>query len=87
MILWIIQRRENEVDKRKFLDELANILDADTVNDSDNLRDFDSWDSLSVLSIVAMADSKFGFTLTFPEIKGLTTVADLWAHFEKNRGR
>lgn len=75
------------MDKQKFLDELANILDADVVNDGDNLRDFESWDSLSVLSIVAMADSKFGFTLSFPEIKGLTTVADLWAYFEKNRGK
>lgn len=73
------------MDKNGFLGELANILDVDVVNDGDNLRDFESWDSLSVLSIVAMADAKFGFTLTFPEVKGLTTVADLWAYFEKQR--
>ncbi len=73
------------MDKHAFLDELANILDEASVEDGANLRDYASWDSLAVLSIVALADSKFGFTLTFPDVKGLTTVADLWAFFEKNR--
>ena len=73
------------MDKNAFLDELANILDETNVEDSANLRDYPSWDSLAVLSIVALADSKFGFTLKFPDVKGLTTVAELWAFFEKNR--
>ena len=73
------------MDKVQFMDELANILDEACVEDDANLRDYPSWDSLAILSIVAMADSKFGFTLTFPDVKGLTTVADLWAFFEKSR--
>lgn len=73
------------MDKAQFMDELANILDVDVVEESANLRDYQSWDSLAVLSIVAMADSKFGFTLTFPDVKTLTTVSDLWMFFEKNR--
>lgn len=73
------------MDKNAFLDELANILDETSVDEGANLRDYASWDSLAILSIVSMADSKFGFTLTFPDVKGLTTVADLWAFFEKKR--
>ena len=73
------------MDKAAFMEELANILDVDAVEDSANLRDYEAWDSLAVLSIVAMADSKFGFTLTFPEVKTLVTVADLWSFFEKKR--
>ena len=75
------------MDKNAFLDELANILDVDAVEDSANLRDYESWDSLAVLSVVALADSKFGFTLTFQDVKELTTVADLWAFFEKNKAK
>ena len=73
------------MDKAQFMDELANILDVDAVEEGANLRDYESWDSLAVLSIVAMADAKFGFTLTFQEVKTLVTVADLWAFVEKNR--
>ena len=73
------------MDKNAFLEELANILDEESVEESASLRDYPSWDSLAILSIVAMADSKFGFTLTFPDVKGLVTVADLWTFFENNR--
>ena len=73
------------MDKTQFLDELANILDEASVEDGANLRDYPSWDSLAVLSIVAMADSKFGFTLSFSDLRELNTVADLWAFFEKKR--
>lgn len=73
------------MDKTKFLEELANILDVDAVDEAANLRDYESWDSLAILSIVAMADSKFGFTLSFPEVKTLTTASDLWAFFEAKR--
>ena len=73
------------MDKVSFLEELANILDVDAVEETANLRDYKSWDSLSVLSIVSLADSKFGFTLTFPEVKTLTTVDDLWEYFNAKR--
>ena len=73
------------MDKAQFLDELANILDADEIKDSDVLDDMESWDSLSVLSVIALADSKFGFTLTLDAVKTIKTVADLWNLFEKNR--
>ena len=73
------------MDKTAFMAELANILDVDAVEDAANLRDYEAWDSLVVLSLVALADSKFGFTLTFSEVKTLKTVAELWAFFEKKR--
>ena len=73
------------MDKTQFLEELANILDVDTVDENANLRDYESWDSLAILSIVAMADSKFGFTLSFPEVKTLVTAPDLWTFFETKR--
>lgn len=73
------------MNQQDFLASIADILDEESVVLEANLRDYPSWDSLSVLSIVALADSKFGFTLTFPDVKGLVTVANLWDFFEKNR--
>ena len=73
------------MNEQDFYGQLADILDADEVKPIDNLRDFEAWDSLAVLSIVAMADSKFGFTLTFPEVKTLVTADDLWKYFAAKR--
>lgn len=65
-----------------FKDKLADIFDIDEVNDADVLRDYPSWDSLAILSIVAMADSTYGFQMKAVDLKPLLTVADLCAYFE-----
>jgi len=41
-------------------------------------RDLAEWDSLVALSIIAMADEKYGFKLTGDDIKSSVTVADLF---------
>lgn len=37
------------------------------------------WDSLALLSVLAMADAEFGVTVTGTEVKACHTVADLHA--------
>ena len=73
------------MDKAQFMDELANILDESRVDDSLCLKNNQAWDSLAILSVASLAASKFGFSLHAVDVKGLDTVADLWAFFEKNR--
>lgn len=60
-----------------FLAEMAEILDEDSVNADDELNSFESWDSLAVLSVAAMADANFGVTMSAQEINAATTLEDL----------
>lgn len=46
------------------------------------LDDVESWDSLSMLSLIAMLDEEFGKTITGKELKALRTVADILAYME-----
>ena len=62
----------------EFLVEMAEILEADEVGASDELDSFESWDSLAALSVVAMADEKFGVTLSAQDLKGAGTVEGLY---------
>lgn len=62
----------------EFLGEMAEILEEDTVQPSDELSGFESWDSLAVLSVVAMADAKFGVNMSAQEINRAETVEDLY---------
>jgi acyl carrier protein len=48
------------------------------VNENDVLGDFQEWDSLSVLSTIAMLDAKYGVNVTAMDLKDVQTVADLW---------
>jgi acyl carrier protein len=62
-----------------FCTKIAEILDVETVTGNDVLGDFQEWDSLSVLSTIAMLDSKYGVNVTAMDLKDVRTVADLWS--------
>ena len=62
----------------EFCSKVADVLDVPQVSETDVLADFPEWDSLSVLSVVAMLDSNYGVNLSATDLKGIRTVADLW---------
>lgn len=64
---------------KEFREQIAEILDVAEVKESDVLADFAEWDSLSVLSTIALLDAKYGVNVTALDLKGVRTVADLWS--------
>ena len=65
------------MDKPEFYQKLAAILDIEEVKPENTLKDYEQWDSLAILSVLAMADSKYGVTIQAGEIKSVVTAADL----------
>ena len=51
------------MDKPEFYQKLAEILDVEEVKPEDVLKSFDVWDSLAILSVLAMADAKYGVSI------------------------
>jgi len=71
--------------KEQALEKLCDILEATDIKETDNLRDFEMWDSLAGLSIIAMADTLYGVTLPAVELKKIMTVGDLLAYLEAHK--
>jgi acyl carrier protein len=67
----------------KFCKKLADILETDEVKLENVLKDFEEWDSLSILSIIAMVDSDYGFIIFAKDIIKLKTVKDLFSYIQK----
>jgi acyl carrier protein len=65
------------MDKIKFYEQLAKILDIEEVKPEDVLKDFEAWDSLAILSVLAMADSTYGVSIKADEIRSVTTAVEL----------
>jgi len=61
----------------KFLEEMAEILEVDSVNPQDNFTEFEVWDSLTQLSIIALADSHYGVTISALELKEIKDIAGI----------
>lgn len=62
------------MDKKDFLNQLADILEVDAVNESDELEKFECWDSLTILSIIALVSETYGKQLSNDEIRRAKTV-------------
>jgi acyl carrier protein len=65
------------MDKQEFYQKLAEILDIEEVKPENVLKDFDGWDSLAILSLLAMADAKYGVSVKAEEIRAVVTAEDL----------
>lgn len=73
--------------KEQVLEKLCDILEASEVKETDVLRDFEMWDSLAGLSVIAMADTLYGVTLPAVELRKLITVGDLLNYLESNKAK
>jgi acyl carrier protein len=60
-----------------FLEQMAEIMEVDSVNPSDELSSFEAWDSLTTLSIIALADDEYQVSLTNAEIADAKTIDGL----------
>jgi acyl carrier protein len=65
------------MDKIKLYEQLAEILDVEQVRPEDVLGDFEAWDSLAILSVLALADSKYGVAIKAEEIRSVVSALDL----------
>ena len=63
----------------KICEELAELLEVDSVQDDEVLTDFECWDSLTVLSIIALASEKYNKKLLAKDINASKTIGGLIA--------
>ena len=73
------------MDKLEFYQRLAEILDVEEVKPENVLKDFDGWDSLAILSVLAMTDAKYGVSVKAEEIRSVVTAEDLARLVEAKR--
>ena len=62
----------------EFLKKLAEILETSEMRESDQLKDLPQWDSLSVLSVIAMLDANYRVNLRAADFAAVNSAGDLW---------
>jgi acyl carrier protein len=60
-----------------FNEELAEIFEVDSVETNQILEEFECWDSLTILSIIALVDETYSITLSAAEITNAETIGGL----------
>lgn len=65
--------------KQEKLENIAEILDleAEDIDENAVLEEYEEWDSVAILSFIALLDEKFGKAVKGAEIRKLKTVKDM----------
>lgn len=63
-------------EKLNILEELLDI-EKDTLQEETALDQINEWDSIAVISTIAMFDSYFGKDITSAEVKGFKSIKDI----------
>ncbi len=58
---------------------LAELLEVDTVSADDVLAESPLWDSLTMLSLIAMLDAHYGVNINVADLREIKTAGDLEA--------
>ena len=63
-----------------FIVKLCEVLDVEEneINQDSHFKDFDQWDSLTLLSLLAMVKETYGVILQRKDIDGVGSVKDLY---------
>jgi acyl carrier protein len=68
----------------KLVKNIEELLEVENLDINLKFTDMEEWDSLSVLSILALLDSDYGMNLTQTEIENFSSIADFIKHVEIN---
>ncbi len=64
---------------------MLDIFEIDEIQAEVILRELELWDSLSVISLLAVLDESYGINIEATEIADLITVSDLFSFVEQRR--
>jgi acyl carrier protein len=67
-----------------FLEKMAELFEEDTVQLTDTIVDFDAWDSLTSLSVIAYAGEEFQKTISATQIVEAKTIGGLYELIKNN---
>lgn len=68
-------RMKDKNQKIRYLEEIME-LEEGLLKEDSILSDYEEWDSLSIISYIALMDSRFHKTVSIDEIKKFVTVED-----------
>jgi acyl carrier protein len=69
----------------KFKEKLIDIFEVSSISDNDVIKDFDSWDSLTLLSLIAVVDSDFNIQINASLFDEVETIGELLNYITINK--
>jgi len=71
----------------KFLNQMAELFERNNgdIKPNDNFREYEEWDSLTSLSLMAMLNEEYDITIPRADFEKMTTLADLYDYIQEHK--
>jgi len=68
----------------KFLESLSEVFEIDDIKPEDEFREYEEWDSMAYLSLIAMIDENYDIVISTEEFEKLNKVIDIYNYINGN---
>ena len=68
----------------KFLESLSEVFERDGIDPDDAFRDYEEWDSMAYLSLIAMIDDNYDMVIPGDEFASLNKIIDIYNYINNN---
>ena len=68
----------------KFLESMIEALERDSIKPDDEFRDYEEWDSMAYLSVIAMIDDNYDIVIPGEEFEKLNKILDIYKYINNN---
>jgi acyl carrier protein len=68
----------------QFIEELIEVFERDDIDPEDEFRDYEEWDSLAYLSVIAMIDDNYDMVIPGDEFTKLNKIIDIYNYINNH---
>ena len=68
----------------KFLESMIEVFERDSIKPDDEFRNYEEWDSLAYLSVIAMIDENYDIVIPGEEFEKLNKIQDIYNYINGN---
>jgi acyl carrier protein len=68
----------------KFIESMSEVFERDDIGPDDVFRDYEEWDSMAYLSLIAMIDDNYDIVIPGDEFASLNKIIDIYNYINNN---
>ena len=68
----------------KFLESLSEVFERDDIKPDDKFRDYEEWDSMAYLSLIAMIDENYDIVIPGEEFANINKIIEIYNYINNN---
>ena len=81
---YILNNKLKESHMEQFIEELIEVFERDDIDPDDEFRDYEEWDSMAYLSLIASIDDNYDIVIPGEEFANLNKIIDIYNYINNH---